>query len=479
MSLYCFDGDARAETVTAAGGHGQSIKPDRARPPARPRARVRQRLAPDAGCRAGADADAPGAGPLQGTLPIVTDQFATVTVVPSGEIQRSPGRKPRRFPVLKPGITGSTFAPGASRPIMRGLDNYRVRIQENGIAVSDVSDIGEDHAVPIDPLVAEQIEVIRGPATLRWGSQAIGGVVNVDNNRIPTCDSAARRAQREVKGAATTVDNGLEGAVLLDAGKGNFAFHADAYGRRAGDYRIPSYPYLFPPDPAPVVDGRQPNSALRTNGQSVGGSYVFDSGFVGVAVSQFNSLYRIPGIEATETNTRIDMRQTKVTSKGEFRPQGSAIEAIRFWLGATDYKHDELAIENGFDGVQQTFTNKSQEGRVEVQLAPFDLRFAALTTALGVQASHARSSTAPGLEGGLFDPEPDDERRRLHLQRVQASPTRCACRSPGRIEQANVKGVVPDLLVDPLVNIVATASSRRRAAPSAFCRTCRAAWSPA
>ena len=71
------------------------------------------------------------------------------------------------------------------------------------------------------------------------------------------------------------------------------------------------------------------------------------------------------------------MNQTKVTSKGEYRPPGSAIEAIRFWAGATDYKHNELANEGGFDGIQQTFTNKEQEGRVEVQLVPFDLRFAA------------------------------------------------------------------------------------------------------
>ena len=115
--------------------------------------------------------------------------------------------------------------------------------------------------------------------------------------------------------------------------------------------------------PAPVVNGRQPNSALRTSGQSVGGSYVFDRGFIGMAVTQFASLYRIPGIEAAETGTRIDMQQTKWTSKGEYRPMGGAIDAIRFWLGASDYIHHELAFENGFDGIQQTFTNHSKEGR--------------------------------------------------------------------------------------------------------------------
>src|SRR5207248_10687618 len=86
----------------------------------------------------------------------------------------------------RPGIAATTFAPGASRPVIRGLSGFRVRIQENGLSSGDVSALSDDHAVPIDPLVAGQVEVVRGPATLRYGSQAIGGVVNAVNNRIPT-----------------------------------------------------------------------------------------------------------------------------------------------------------------------------------------------------------------------------------------------------------------------------------------------------
>ena len=250
-------------------------------------------------------------------MPIVADQFATVTVVPNDELRRSPGATLGDVLFAKPGITGSSFAPGAaSRPIVRGLDNYRVRIQENGVGASGVSELGEDHAVPLDPLGASQLEVVRGPATLRWGSQAIGGVVNVENNRIPValpCRLAhAPFAQTEgcaiveTRGAVSTVDNGLESATLLDAGRGNVAVHADVHGRRASDYRIPGYPYLFPPDPPPFVDGRQPNSSMRSGGGALGASYFFERGFVGFAVTQFNSRYRIPGIEPTETNTRIE-----------------------------------------------------------------------------------------------------------------------------------------------------------------------------
>ncbi len=384
-----------------------------------------------------------------GTLPIVTDQFATVTLVPHEELLRGNGGTLADILFNKPGITGSSFAPGAaSRPIIRGLDNYRVRIQENGLATNDVSDLSEDHAVPIDPLAAQRIDVVRGPATLRYGSQAIGGVVNVDNKRIPI-GLPMRPFEVELRGAASSVDQGVDGSVALDAGAGNFAFHADAHGRRTSDYGIPSYPYRLPPTPAPEVNGRQPNSASSSNGQSIGGSYVFDSGFFGVSVTQFNSVYRVPGLEAADTNTRIDLKQTKVNSKGEFRPASGPIEAVRFWLGASDYKHDELANENGFDGVQQSFINRAQEGRAEVQFTPFDLRFGALTTAMGVQASR-QELAAPGGEGGLFDPNESRNVAAFIFNELRFNPTQ-RLQLAGRIESARVDGTgfaFPSLIGD-------------------------------
>src|SRR5436309_4512417 len=205
--------------------------------------------------------------PQAGVLPIVTDQFATVTVVPNEELRRTPASTMGDLLFSKLGITGSSFAPGASsRPIIRGLDVKRDGIVENGLGGGGVSDLGEDHAVPIDPLSTNQVEVIRGPATLRYGSQSIGGVVSATNNRIPDAlpcrDNAPLSAYGasplitkapaapsygpapcvsfETRGAAMTVDNGLEGGALLDAGGGNFAIHADAYGRKADDFRIPT-----------------------------------------------------------------------------------------------------------------------------------------------------------------------------------------------------------------------------------------------
>ena len=448
ISLPVFESPAAAQsvelpaiTVTASPIVRRAVRPT---PTPGPRD-----TAPDTPFEAAAPVVTPDL--YQGTLPIVTDQFATVTVMPRGEIDRATGQTLGEILQEKPGITSSGFAPGAaSRPIIRGLDNYRVRIQENGIGSSGVSELGEDHAVPIDPLAAQTVEVIRGPATLRYGSQAIGGVVNAENNRIPT-SIPGRGLAVEGRGAITTVDRGREGAVLLDAGGGNFAIHADMWGRSSGDYKIPSYPYLFPELPAPFVGPWQPNSAHTSNGNSIGGSFVFNQGFFGFAYTSFESKYQVPGQEATETRTNIDMKQTKLTSKGEFRPDGNVVEAIRYWFGATDYNHAEIADEGGFYGQQQFFLSNQKEGRVEVQFRPFDLRFAALTVALGVQSSREKLD-APGLEGGLFDPNTTHSTAGYMFNELRFNATQ-RLQLAGRIESNTVKGTVPDLFVDPDASI--------------------------
>ena len=267
----------------------------------------------------------------------MTDQFATVTVVPNEEIRRSGGATLGDLLFSKPGITGSSFAPGASsRPIIRGLDVNRVGIVENGIGSNGASDLGEDHFVPIDPLATNQVEVIRGPAdpALRIhldrrrrqrdqqphsGCPALlrGGAVPelrpagqgaAGDGAVPGCVTV------ETRTAVSSVDRGVEGGILLDAGGGNFAVHADAYGRKAGDYNIPGYPYLF--DQTRPVNGRQPNSAAQADGASVGGSYIFHGGFIGAAITQNDSLYRIPGIDGADHQTRIDAQPDQIHRQG-------------------------------------------------------------------------------------------------------------------------------------------------------------------
>ena len=114
----------------------------------------------------------------------------------------------------------SRSAPAASRPVLRGLDDFRVRVQENGIGSMDVSDHGQDHGVPIDPLSVQKVEIYRGPEALRYGSQAVGGVVEATNNRIPFA-APLGGWQTQFMGATTTVDRGLEGGALFDAGTRN------------------------------------------------------------------------------------------------------------------------------------------------------------------------------------------------------------------------------------------------------------------
>ena len=410
-------------------------------------------------------------------LPIVTGQFATVTVVPNEEIRRQGGATLGDLLFSKPGITGSSFAPGASsRPIVRGLDVNRVGIVENGLPGGGASDLGEDHFVPIDPLATNQIEVIRGPAALRYGSTSIGGVVAATNNRIPealpVCPAApfqaygttvkaplanvgaASCATFETRTAISSVDRGVEGGVLLDAGAGNFAVHADAYGRKSGDYGIPTYPYLF--EPGRPFNGRQPNSAAQADGASIGGSYIFHGGFVGAAVTQNDSLYRIPGIDGADHQTRIDAHQTKFAAKGEYRPDAAAIDAIRFWAGAVDYKHNEIGLADPTDlsslGVRQTFTNKEQEGRLEVQLTPFNLRFATVTTAFGLQGGHqeltAPSPDNPGaLFNGLWDPNHNTRVAAYVFNEFQFSASTKA-QLAGRIEHVDLHGSTPDFPAD-------------------------------
>lgn len=415
--------------------------------------------------------------PQQGVLPIVTNQFATVTVVPNEEIRREGGGQLGDLLFSKPGITGSSFAPGASsRPIIRGLDVNRVGIVENGTNSGGASDLGEDHFVPIDPLATNQVEVVRGPAALRYGSTSIGGVVSATNNRIPDAlPSCAPSFQAygmpakaplataatspcvtaETRSAFSSVDRGVESGVLLDTGGGNFAFHADVYGRNTTDYSIPSYPYLND-QTRTVANGRQPNSATRSDGASIGGSYFFQGGYIGAAITQNDSLYHIPGIDGADHNTRIDGHQTKINVKGEYHPDATAIDVVRFWAGATDYRHNEIGLADpadpNTDGVRQTFTNKEQEIRTEVQLMPFNARFAEVTTALGFQVGHqelsAPSPDNPGtLFNGLWDPNNSTRVAGYAFNEFKFTDATRA-QIAGRIEHVELHGTTPDFPAD-------------------------------
>lgn len=328
-------------------------------------------------------------GLTEGQLTVIDRAFVPVTVVNEREIQRNGGATLGDQLFALPGITGSGFAPGAvSRPIIRGLDNARVRIQENGIGAHDVSDLSEDHAVPIDPLAAERIEVIRGPAALRFGSAAIGGVVNVSNERIPT-RLGPEGVSGMMRGGFGSGDNGFDGAAQIRGRSGNWAYSADVYGRNAGDYAVPG--------------GRQANSFANTLGGSFGASYFFENGYVGAAISQVRSLYGLPGVEPAAHGTRIDLIQTRITSKGEFRFDSPVIAALRFWVGGSLYRHNEDHLHDGRFETAATFRQREIEGRVETQFQPIATPLGPLSSVLGVQFGASTLGTA-GEAGGLLAP---------------------------------------------------------------------------
>lgn len=322
--------------------------------------------------------------PLPGVLIVPQATFAAVTVVEGRDLLQQQAPTIADALLNKPGIAASTFAPGASRPVIRGFDNNRVRIQENGIGSHDASALSEDHAVPIDPLAAERIEVVRGPATLRFGGQAIGGVVSSINSRIPEAIPQGG-VSAEIRGGVSSVDRGRDGGFSATAGAGNFAVHADAFERRAQDYRTPR--------------GIQRNSFVEAESYAAGGSFIGRDGFIGVSLQRYASLYGIPGGEAEANRTRIDLEQTKLMSRGEWRLRNYGVEAVRYWFGQSDYAHNELSF-NADEGRFETgsrFTNRETEGRVEVQHTPIMTPFGRLTGAVGVQLGRR------ALEGTSFE----------------------------------------------------------------------------
>ncbi len=375
----------------------------------------------------------PAMGLSDGQLQVIDRAFVPVTVVGEGEIQRNGGRTLGDQLFALPGITGSGFAPNAaSRPIIRGLDNARVRVQENGVGSQDVSDLSEDHAVPIDPLAAERIEVIRGPAALRFGSQAIGGVVNVTNERIPTPVGRDGLVSGMVRGSLGSGDRGLDGAAQMRGTSGNWAWSADVFGRNAGDYAVPG--------------GRQENSFANSLGGSFGASYFFDQGYVGAAISQFRSLYGIPGASSAPDRVRIDMIQTRLTSKGEIRFDGSVVDNVRFWLGGSLYRHNEQALDAGQFQTAATFRNQELEARVETAFRPLATPIGTLNSVFGIQLGGQRLGTS-GEAGGLIAPANTRTAAAFLFNELAFTPT-TRLQGSVRIEQARVGGTASSFPAD-------------------------------
>ena len=251
------------------------------------------------------------------------------------------------------GVSTSAFGAGSSRPIIRGLEGARVKMLENGMAVSDVSGLSNDHAVSAEGAVAHQIEILRGPASLMYGSGAIGGLVNVVNERIPPALEPKLTGQAETR--YSTVDDGTATSGTIDGAIGKLALHVDANTRRSGDYKIPGNRVEGDPDSA---SGRLPHSGTHEKGAGFGGSYIDTWGYVGASVSSLDNKYGIP----TEEGSAIDQHQIRYDFDSLFKNPLPGIESAKFKAGYTDYRHAEL----GEDGAPEVkFKNRAVETRAE------------------------------------------------------------------------------------------------------------------
>ena len=282
-----------------------------------------------------------------------------------------------------PGVSSTYFGPGASRPVIRGLDGDRVRVLQNGTGTLDASSLSFDHAVPIDPLAVERIEVVRGPAALFYGGSAVGGVVNVITNRIP------EKAVLGVQGSFNSRFGGAESergaSALVEAGNGRFALHAEGLSRQTSDLKIPGFARSArqrAADPAALEQpfGRALNTSSQTNGGALGGAFTWDRGFAGLSYTNHSTNYGSPA----ERNVRIDMHSDRYDVAGEVRELTGFITSLKFKGGYTDYVHREI---NG--GVVGTnFLSKGYEMRADATHAPLG----PFKGAFGVQVGKNRFS---------------------------------------------------------------------------------------
>ncbi|WP_395737924.1 TonB-dependent receptor [Prosthecobacter sp.] len=318
---------------------------------------------------------APAAPPLS---PVITGQTLNLAIEPSL------GQTLSRIP----GVSATYFGPAASRPILRGLDGDRVRILQNGLNTIDASATSADHAGSFDTSNLKSIEVVRGPASLMYGSNAIGGVVNATDGRI-----VDEKLDGTIRGALTdrytSVDNGYLTSAMIEGGYKGLAFHVEAFTRAAEDFRIPGNARTANEQAAnPLPPGQSevskimPNSNLRSEGVTGGLSYIWDKGFFGFAWTEFHTNYGSPA----EPNVVIDMHQQRLDVRGAFYKPLPLIKEISYKLATSRYQHTEYD-----SGMPSTlFKNNGYDGRVEVKHE----KIAGMEGVVGFQSGRSEFSTA-------------------------------------------------------------------------------------
>ena len=303
-----------------------------------------------------------------------------------------------------PGVASSGFGPQAARPVIRGLDGDRIRVLDNGAASADASSLSFDHAVAIDPLLIDRVEVLRGPAALLYGGSATGGVVNTIDNRIPreALSGLGGRAELRFGGAASQ----RAGAALLEGGNApdgrGLSWHADVAARRSEDLRVPRF--------TPLRDGvaeapttRVANSAGDSRAGAIGGSWADRDGYLGAAVDTLHNDYGV----TVEPDVTIRLKRSQLQLGGERRHLGGPFNAVEFRASQQRYQHQEV---EGSGEVGTTFRSTRRELRLQAtqaQRGPWrgvvglqleQLDFEALGEEAFVPGTHTRGAAAFTLQ---------------------------------------------------------------------------------
>ena len=258
-----------------------------------------------------------------------------------------------------PGVSSTYFGPNASRPTIRGLDGDRIRVLNNSASSLDASALSYDHAVPLDVLSTDRIEVLRGPGALLYGGSAVGGVVNVIDNRIPRAPVSGVLGKAQLQAGTGKDERSVAG--LVEVGNERYALHLDGFDRRTGDVRVPLSLACEKPD-SPAHARRICNSASQSRGGAFGASTFWDHGYLGASVNTYQSDYGT----VAEDEVTIGMKTTRYALEGQVRQLPGWFESVKARLSHTDYQHTE------FEGAQAgtVFANKGQDLRIEARHRP-------------------------------------------------------------------------------------------------------------
>lgn len=287
----------------------------------------------------------------------------------------------------QPGVAASGFSNGASRPIIRGLSDNRVRVLNDGTEVFDVSNLSPDHAPSVSPLISQSIEIVRGPATILYGSGAIGGVVNVVDNRIPVeLPPNPFGGEFDARFASGDLERSVAGQLEVALSK-HFVLHFDSSFQRTDSRRIPGFALddriraELPPGQRDDNEfggdphGEVPNTYVETKDWGIGGSYVWDNGYIGASFNQFLSVYGIPDDPEVDDPTVSPSRVRLDITKRQGNVRSSVVDpfpgftTLNFKFVYTDYKHLEI------DGntVGSTFKTSGVDSRLELVHKPIGL----------------------------------------------------------------------------------------------------------